>query len=275
MKTFLSQLDKLEISDTSLSSLGPIYGRKSGWDSSSFSLSSQSNINDNCKQLWLIRHGERMDEVATEESRKWRFETTDQRLFDPPLTTNGFKQANERGQILLKELSQIKRNQDLPICIYASPMERTLGTAFEIAKAIKLPIIVVPGLCACALAVRRGGLIKKQIKKLSKILEQKDKDIETKNDEIEDDCELFLNDYGWIGKCNFLSKKEILQQFGKNGVEIGFDFRYLDKFKECVDRLIIESKSNTILCVTHREGIRALDERLKKARAKIPYCALA
>ena len=89
-----------------------------------------------------------------------------------------------------------------------------------------------------------------------------------------DDYELFLNDYGWIGRCNFLTKKQILQQFGINGVKIIFDYRYVERsFHQCVARLTKESKDNTILIVTHREGIRKLDQRLK--RTKIPYCAMA
>merc|ERR1712154_88897 len=83
----------------------------------------------------------------------------------------------------------------------------------------------------------------------------------------------FLNDYGWIGTCNFLTKKEILKQFGKNGVAISFDYRFIETFKHCVERLVVESKRNTILCVSHREGIRKLDKRLNGTR--IPYCAMA
>merc|ERR1712130_827321 len=131
-------------------------GRKSEWDSSTFSLSSQPDIDENCKQVWIIRHGERMDEVASEEARKWRFKVQDKRCFDPPLTIEGFKQAKDRGKALKYELSQIQRDKDYPECIYVSPLERTLGTAFQIALVTKLPIVVVPGLSACAAAVKRG-----------------------------------------------------------------------------------------------------------------------
>ena len=82
----------------------------------------------------------------------------DKRLFDPPLTSQGFIQALDRGKELLKELSLIKREQDFPKCIYCSPMERTLGTAYQIALVTKLPIIVVPGLSSCAAAVKRGAI---------------------------------------------------------------------------------------------------------------------
>eukprot|EP00486_Rosalina_sp_Unknown_P001649 CAMPEP_0201566578 /NCGR_PEP_ID=MMETSP0190_2-20130828/6437_1 /ASSEMBLY_ACC=CAM_ASM_000263 /TAXON_ID=37353 /ORGANISM="Rosalina sp." /LENGTH=450 /DNA_ID=CAMNT_0047985463 /DNA_START=32 /DNA_END=1384 /DNA_ORIENTATION=+ len=429
MKTILTTFNKTDVAESSgssLSSLGSIRSRKSDWDSSSFSLSAQAcTIYDGCKQAWIIRHGERMDEVASQESRKWRLLIDDKRLFDPPLTSQGFIQARDRGKELLKELSQIKREQDYPKCIYCSPMERTLGTAYEIAVVTKLPIIVVPGLSACAAAVKRGGLIKKRVIKHGKIqkkemkiqeslgeiiwvdthkkiaavgviiqqngykltkfnatkdcieyiashedytkikgiitssmsheklengldgfemidkiftgvwstekakypvtacygwpllkeesdkydidvfvdnqgeplkrvqneiievIQSKFEDNESENgkdenkDNVEqkmkddmDDYELFLNDYGWIGSCNFLTKKQIIEQFGKNGVKISFDYRFIERsFSKCVSRLIKETKDNTILVVTHREGIRKLEQRLK--RTKIPYCAMA
>jgi len=307
MKTLLAQMNNanLEGADSSLSSLGSIRSRKRApdWDSSSFSLSSTSNLDDVCKQLWLIRHGERMDEVATTESKKWRFGIDDKRLFDPPLTVNGFKQANERGKLLLNELSQIKRAEDYPSCIYVSPLERTLGTAYEIALSTKLPLVVVPGLCSCAAAVKRGGLIKQRVQqpKLHQVQEEDEEEeadlddenefedeeqeqkeavqhhgnqaVQNEEDDAEDDCELFLKDYGWIGRCHFLTKQEILQRFARNGVQIAFDYRAIEGFTQCVHRLSVESKRNTIVCVTHREGIRKLDSRLK--RCHIPYCAVA
>eukprot|EP01084_Bolivina_argentea_P107789 192690_1 len=112
-------------------------------------------------------------------------------------------------------------NNNYPKCIYVSPTERTLGTAMQIAMSTKLPIIVVPGLSSCAAAVKRGGLIKINMnkkKKLNTLNEEKQNDDVDDVDDKEKDYELFLNDYGWIGRCNFLSKKEILNKFGQNGV---------------------------------------------------------
>ena len=59
-----------------------------------------------------------MDEVTSQESKKWRLLIDDKRLFDPPLTSQGFIQASDRGKELLKELSIIQRKQDYPKCIY-------------------------------------------------------------------------------------------------------------------------------------------------------------
>lgn len=43
--------------------------------------------------------------------------------------------------------------------MFTSPLARALGTAHEIARILQLPVTVVPGLAACAAAVkRRGGI---------------------------------------------------------------------------------------------------------------------
>lgn len=43
--------------------------------------------------------------------------------------------------------------------MFTSPLARALGTAHEIARILDLPVTVVPGLAACAAAVkRRGGI---------------------------------------------------------------------------------------------------------------------
>ena len=220
----------------------------------------------------------RMDEVGSKESSAWRRSISQQRLFDPPLTSNGFKQAQQRAKTLQAELDTIGEEKDRPDCIYVSPTERTLGTAMEIALATQLPLVVVPGLSACAAAVKRGGLIRKKIKKRAvDPIHETDVDDEKKAKEKEaeavDDYELFLRSYGWMGECPFLSKAQIEQQFGRKGVVIRFDYSRIDRFRVCVERLVTASEHNTIVCVTHREGIRQMDEGLKGSY--IPYCAMA
>merc|ERR1719204_90787 len=81
------------------------------------------------KQLWLIRHGERMDEAGTKEAMKWRKTVSRDRWFDPPLTKQGFEQAAGRGQSLVAQLAPFKSDAQMyPRFIYCSPLERTLGT---------------------------------------------------------------------------------------------------------------------------------------------------
>merc|ERR1719242_125093 len=36
--------------------------------------------------------------------------------------------------------------------------------------------------------------------------------------------ELFLESYAWIGQCEFMTKAEVLEEFGKDGVQIYFNY---------------------------------------------------
>lgn len=81
--------------------------------------------------VWIARHGNRLDFVNPE----W-FDTA-QRRYDPPLSKDGFIQAQELGKRLKKE--KIKH-------IFASPFLRTIQTANEIAEIIDLPIKLEAGL---------------------------------------------------------------------------------------------------------------------------------
>eukprot|EP01083_Nonionella_stella_P140606 431477_1 len=92
------------------------------------------------------------------------------------------------------------------------------------------------------------------------------------------------NDCSWIQKqnelfmqqsdrvCEFLTKKEILTRFALEGVSISFDYRFIEAFDQTIQRLINESESDIVLCVTHREGMKNLDNHLQYS--DIRYCAL-
>ena len=95
------------------------------------------------KELWLIRHGERID-LSLKYS-AWIRSTPKIRHFDPPLTDKGRKQAFERGQKMENDLKELKNRNEIlkiPTCIYTSPLDGCINTAVEIAKTLKLPIIV-------------------------------------------------------------------------------------------------------------------------------------
>merc|ERR1712087_118574 len=195
------------------------------------------------------------------------------------------------------ELAQLSDDQ-CPKCIYTSPTTRTLGTAMEIAKKVKLPIVVIPGLSACAAAVKRGKLMKAVIQKednqMNSIQDNQNgtngqQSLDDEEEKIESNAvhehppldsfadtakyELFLQSYAWIGQCDFLTKQQVLEEFGGDGVKIYFDYRNIERFRVSLERVIMESESSVVLCVTHREGIRKIDGRLR--RTNIPYCALA
>ncbi|MGK7938585.1 MAG: histidine phosphatase family protein [Crocosphaera sp.] len=81
--------------------------------------------------VWIARHGNRLDFVQPE----W-FNTA-KRRYDPPLSEDGFIQAQQLGKRLEKE--KISH-------IFASPFLRTIQTASEVAKKLNLPIKLEAGI---------------------------------------------------------------------------------------------------------------------------------
>jgi len=99
--------------------------------------------------FWLIRHGQRYDEVPGND---WD-SICQSRWFDPPLTVTGGKQAHKVGQFLVA--------QDIKFsAIYVSPLLRTMQTAEPIGRALNLPLQPVFGISHCAAAVEAIGLKK-------------------------------------------------------------------------------------------------------------------
>ncbi|ETO33160.1 hypothetical protein RFI_03946 [Reticulomyxa filosa] len=235
------------------------------------SQSSQKELSSSQRQLWLIRHGERADE--SDEFDSWARTVHSERWFDPPLTKTGALQAQGRGELLSEHLKGHEKlhNQFWSRVVYVSPCERTLHTAFEIAKELVrsneeegfgVTLAVRPGLGECASAVRKTGLCS------------------TLDEEL---ClKPVFFDNKWF-PSRFLKKKEILERFNVspfNGktCKIRWQFTYdhtsvRENFSQCVDNIMKENyKYKIAICVTHREGIRCLDDRL--FRARVPYCAL-
>ncbi len=81
--------------------------------------------------VWIARHGNRLDFVNPE----W-FNTA-RRRYDPPLSKDGFIQAQELGQRL--------KNKNISHII-SSPFLRTIQTANEVAQVLDLPIKLEAGL---------------------------------------------------------------------------------------------------------------------------------
>ena len=81
--------------------------------------------------VWLARHANRLDFVNPE----W-FNTAE-RPYDPPISDDGFIQAQQLAQRLKQE--KIKH-------IFASPFLRTVQTANEVAQVLDLPIKLESGL---------------------------------------------------------------------------------------------------------------------------------
>lgn len=96
--------------------------------------------------LYLIRHGERIDEV----DRKWFHE----RYWDPPLTQAGHTQATAAAQLL-----HSLQLTPAPTALYSSPLLRTVQTTAAIHSAgWNLPVRFVPGLAQCAAAMAIEGM---------------------------------------------------------------------------------------------------------------------
>lgn len=109
-------------------------------------------------QLWIVRHGERVDETVN--AAAWKAETPRCRHFDPPLTVDGERQARAAAAVLASG-ARDRAGSAIPKFdrIYASPCARTLATARELSASLgDLPVTVVPALAACAAAVKRRGL---------------------------------------------------------------------------------------------------------------------
>lgn len=82
-------------------------------------------------KIFIVRHGMRLDH----EDKNWK--ETAERPFDPPLSANGLKQAEQTGRYL--------QGQGIT-AVYASPLIRAMQTATEIVEFLDLPICVEPGL---------------------------------------------------------------------------------------------------------------------------------
>jgi len=83
--------------------------------------------------VFIVRHGERIDHIDE------RWIKMAKRPFDPGLSDKGMQQAREVGE-------KLKKDGEVIDVIYASPFQRTLETASEIAKVLGLKIKIENGI---------------------------------------------------------------------------------------------------------------------------------
>lgn len=185
---------------------------------------------------WAVRHGERLDEVElTDEQGRWFHENRNRYPLDAPLTERGQEMAALAAERFVEDIGEYNHGLDV---IYSSPLHRCVLTAFEFAKRLYLPIIIVPGLAACTAACQRYGPI------------------------VTDE-----NGTWTLKKLDndFLTKEEIRELL--EGVDVAFlEDEEVFSFFGAVTRLI--STTSRCMIVTHREGIRYMDSR----RGKRGYC---
>ena len=108
-------------------------------------------------RILVIRHGERLDEINHEKFQKYVDEMKPQypniRL-DPPLTETGSLQAQTMTGTVASIVSE---EPNKPSAIYASKLQRSVKTAYELAKVVGLPIVVSYGFAQTACAVEEAG----------------------------------------------------------------------------------------------------------------------
>ena len=106
-------------------------------------------------ELWVIRHGQRVDEVVGgPERRQWDAEATEFSWHDPPLTAEGKRMAVAMAEV---EAPLILANPHLTE-IVSSPFKRALQTAEPLSAATGLPIRVVGAIGGCTAAAKRHGI---------------------------------------------------------------------------------------------------------------------
>ncbi|CAE8589884.1 unnamed protein product [Polarella glacialis] len=103
-------------------------------------------------RLWVVRHGERVDE--TPEGKQWSFDFPDQ-WHDPPLTAMGHQQALRAAEELAQEL----RSGSLKLeAVHCSPLRRAMQTAEPLSNLLGLPLQVVASAGGCTAALQKYGL---------------------------------------------------------------------------------------------------------------------
>jgi len=200
-------------------------------------------------EVVLVRHAERLDEVpdaAVQNDRPW---------WDPPITTKGIQQSRAAGE-RLRELHAQRAFE----YVMVSPCARTIQTASHIAAALRLPLVLVPGLSECAAAIHKYGLAAFA------------PDAASSGSAGSSNA----TRRGRPSKEGFLTPAEALR-YCAAGVEFrDAPQRYDEDFETCISRLARAAPGERLLVVTHREGIRDLVAMCGvSTRYKLPYCALS
>jgi len=201
-------------------------------------------------EVTVVRHGERVDETTGDEFGQWISTVERHRAFDPPLTTNGYKQAEDAAKLLFKHTKTIEPQSPPFDVIFCSPTLRCFGTASRFSQQFNIPIKIVPALgeCAAALRIRRG-----------------------------------------TGHWNSLLQLEQLQKLHPQASVVPMTVEQAAEFKAktgscfidyqtqetCIGKLI--DGRERVLIVTHREAIRDLNTiKVGQAeRLSTPYCCIA
>ena len=194
-------------------------------------------------EVWIVRHGERYDEVP---GNTW-YETSGAAWLDPPLTACGRVQAEHAAVVLDTMLRETHTDTAAPLidAIFSSPLQRCIATAAAapFSRIFNLPIRPVPGLAECAAALRGEATSKATWEKARLPL--------MRPDQLQELCP----------DATFVPEDEIVEPFiSPEGV--------------CAAARLTDGKQR-ILVVTHREAIRDLTALAGTPVRKTPYCCIA
>lgn len=202
-------------------------------------------------RLFIIRHGERADEVCGERdaSPNVNDSTTSKFTFadptssiDPVLTAVGITQAQTAFASLLQHISNQSNNgtsSPTPPSIFTSPLRRCTTSALQ---SLHPKIEIVRALCNCAAAVNKCGGHKNL------------------PHEVIGDLPLRANDWNHTTNVFHESKESIPLN------------NFFEALKYCITST--PPSSSAIVVVSHREGIRELCNLLGYTVKRMPYCCV-
>lgn len=102
-------------------------------------------------RVYIVRHGERLDEVPDNTWYREQCAKSHGRTYDPPLTDQGKKQAQGAAKFISTKALEVD-------VLYTSSLIRCVSTAAIIASDLKLKVVAFDALAECAAAVRERSL---------------------------------------------------------------------------------------------------------------------
>jgi len=192
--------------------------------------------------VFIVRHGERIDHIDE------RWIKMAKRPFDPGLSANGIDQAREVGEKLKKDGEAIDY-------IFASPFQRTLETATEIAKVLGLKIKIENGI---AESIREESVKRWEEKEGRKWPPLR----LLTDDEIKENFPLVEFDHESVAQTKFPEGEEDLYQ----------------RIVSVVNNLPKRHEGQAILLVSHQSPVEYLAFELCAGNAQdkyVSYCCLS
>jgi len=183
-------------------------------------------------EVFMIRHGERLDKVPGND---WK-EQCPERWYDPPLTSEGERQA-AYATLQLQYCTRFNPNMTVDV-IYCSPLQRCVSTAAYFSEAFGAPIKIVPGLGECCGSMK-GKMFKRRYESLLSM------------DELQQLCP----------QATFCEADPVIDRFvGESG-------------ETCIGRLA--QNESHIVVVSHKEAINDLAELAGMRKLRSEFASIA